>query len=320
MVGDITVVVPYYNESKTIERTLERLLNQTLSPREVLLVDSGSTDHSSKIILNWIERNPGEIQFRNVPAFTGVPSSSKNVGAREAKTEFVAFMDCGLDFEDDWLEKLYKTHLKTSSEFISGVCHFTGIGLIDQSAIAHTYGFDRKRPCIPSSLIKKSTFERVGYFTEGRRAGYDAEWITKARAAGVKREVCFEAVMRYFGLNFTSSLKHLFRKSILYSRPNLGLYKHHTPYIYLIGAILGLLGVLIEPRLFPIGVIAYIILRGWVVPILKSQQVGFILKDPRFILVLPIVGFVMDSGRLIGYVLGTYDFLRSDFVVKELPR
>ena len=52
---NISVVIPYYNESLTLERTLNALANQTLSPSEIILVDSGSNDNSSLVIEEFIK-------------------------------------------------------------------------------------------------------------------------------------------------------------------------------------------------------------------------------------------------------------------------
>ena len=49
----ISVIIPYYNESDTIKKTLDCLNAQTLLPDEVIFVDSGSTDKTSEIIRDY---------------------------------------------------------------------------------------------------------------------------------------------------------------------------------------------------------------------------------------------------------------------------
>ena len=52
----IVVIVPYHNESKSIERTLDSIDSQTMKPDSVILVNSGSTDKTSQIINKWINK------------------------------------------------------------------------------------------------------------------------------------------------------------------------------------------------------------------------------------------------------------------------
>ena len=52
---DISVVIPYYNESKTISATLHLIANQTFKPKEIIFVNSSSTDNTSEIIDSWMK-------------------------------------------------------------------------------------------------------------------------------------------------------------------------------------------------------------------------------------------------------------------------
>ena len=94
----ISVIIPYHNESKKIETTLNLLVNQTLLPNEILLIDSSSTDDSYNVIQIWIQKNASQhnVIFRNIRENTRVPGSSMNVGIRNAAYDILAFMDCGL--------------------------------------------------------------------------------------------------------------------------------------------------------------------------------------------------------------------------------
>src|SRR4051794_35987874 len=48
--NSVAVVIPSYNHAKYIERTLRSIFAQTLKPRELLVIDDGSTDGSPRII------------------------------------------------------------------------------------------------------------------------------------------------------------------------------------------------------------------------------------------------------------------------------
>ena len=106
MKNKISLVITYRNEENSIKKTLQKIITQRKKPDEVILINSGSTDKSSKIVEDFIEKNNKnyQINFKNFALDTNFPSTSKNLGIQVAKNDLIAFMDCGLNFDDCWLE------------------------------------------------------------------------------------------------------------------------------------------------------------------------------------------------------------------------
>lgn len=306
---NISVIVPYYNEADTISTTLDLLSRQTFRPKEVILVDSGSRDGTYEMIQNWIgnrSQSPNGIRFINLRANTGVPSSSKNEGIRVSKSDFVAFMDCGLIFSTDWLERQVDFLNSQNLDVVSGGCYLKGIGLWDCSAVAQTYGYKRFRPTVPSSLVKKFVFEKTGLFLDGRRSGYDVDWVNRLRTLGITRGINRDVVVRYNGINYAGSVKHLLLKSIKYSEGTLGLHRYYYPYAYFLFALAFLLALILMPALAFTLMPAYLIGRGYCVPVVKSGGFAIISDYPMSLLSVPVAGFVIDVGKVIGLVIGLF--------------
>lgn len=303
MAPEISVVVPYFNEQETIRFTLQRIAEQTLPAKAAIFVNSSSTDHSSDIVDSWIAENRAHYgtDFQNVFAHSSTPSSSKNAGVRLATTEWLAFMDCGQYFELDWLEKQYEFSKVSALDVVSGVVYATGTNWVDRCAVAQTYGYRRKRPCLPSTLVRRRIFDQAGMFADGRRAGYDAAWLLQLKKCGIERGINPNTVIEYMGTNFSSSLRHLFLKSALYAKPSVGLQGYYTPYAYaaLPLALSGLLW--IEPgAAFFLGS-GYVAARGFAIPFLKSRGLALLRERPLAALLgLGLVGLVLDCGRLAG--------------------
>lgn len=307
---DVTVVFPYYNEASTLPKTLELISQQTTPPKEVIFVNSSSNDDSSKLLDDWIKENQPNFRtiFSNIYEGTNNPASSKNVGIRNAKTEWVAFMDCGLLFPVNWLECQWNFVNKHNLDVVSGVCFLSGKGLVDKCAIAQTYGYKRKRPVVPSTLIRKSVFERTGLFLENRRAGYDAEWPLELKRQGIPRGVNEEVIIQYNGVNFGNNLPFILKKCVIYAIPTVGLKNYKIPYYFLLLTIVGFIAYLAMPYSWPWFLLAYFFLRGIVIPVKKSKSFAIYKEHPQAIIFLPIVAFTMDLGRLVGILMGIYKY------------
>lgn len=89
----LTTVVPVFNVGKYIRTCLESLLKQGLEPgeHEILLIDDGSTDDSGRICDEYAAKYPTIFRVFHKP--NGGVSSARNLGIREAKGEYIHFMD-----------------------------------------------------------------------------------------------------------------------------------------------------------------------------------------------------------------------------------
>ncbi|AZI67842.1 glycosyltransferase family 2 protein [Kaistella daneshvariae] len=94
----ISVVIPLYNAEKSIERTLDSILNQTWKGDfEIFVVNDGSTDESAAVVGNYIKQSPLNIQLLNQENL-GV-SAARNSALRRATGEYIALLDA----DDEWL-------------------------------------------------------------------------------------------------------------------------------------------------------------------------------------------------------------------------
>ncbi|NJL45009.1 MAG: glycosyltransferase family 2 protein [Leptolyngbyaceae cyanobacterium SM2_3_12] len=97
----MSVVIPAYNASKFIQRTLDSVLGQTYRNLEVLVVDDGSTDNTATIVKQYGALDPRIILLSQGNA--GV-AAARNLGIAISTGEFIAFIDA----DDIW----YPTNLE----------------------------------------------------------------------------------------------------------------------------------------------------------------------------------------------------------------
>ena len=112
--GTISVIVPVYNVEEYLLRCLESILGQTYRDLQVILVDDGSTDGSSRLCAEFAERDP-RIECIRI-SNSGV-SAARNRGLEAAKGRWIGFVDADDYIEAGFYETLV-THLTHSDKQI----------------------------------------------------------------------------------------------------------------------------------------------------------------------------------------------------------
>lgn len=105
----ITVVMPVYNGSKSVERALDSLLKQGHTNYELLVIDDGSTDDTVDIITGILATMPrdGAATARLIrhPENRGYGAAT-NTAMREAAGDWITFVDSDDTVEPQYLERL----------------------------------------------------------------------------------------------------------------------------------------------------------------------------------------------------------------------
>lgn len=97
-VGDklVSVIVPIYNVEKYLHKCIESIINQTYRNLEIILIDDGSTDNSSKICDEYVKKDSRVSVVHNKN--NGV-SKARAIGIEKAQGLYVMLVD-----GDDWID------------------------------------------------------------------------------------------------------------------------------------------------------------------------------------------------------------------------
>ena len=96
----IAAIIPLYNGALYITQSMEKRMNQTLPPAEIIVVDDGSTDNGPEIVEKLAQEHP--IKLLRKP--NGVRLPARNFGIANSNCDLIAL----LDQDDVW----YSHHLQ----------------------------------------------------------------------------------------------------------------------------------------------------------------------------------------------------------------
>ncbi|NER48248.1 MAG: glycosyltransferase family 2 protein [Symploca sp. SIO1A3] len=95
----ISVIIPAYNAQKTIQETINSVLNQTFSDFELIVINDGSQDSTLEIVSSISDRRMRVYSYPNAG-----PQKSRNRGIAQATGEYVSFLDADDLWRADKLE------------------------------------------------------------------------------------------------------------------------------------------------------------------------------------------------------------------------
>ncbi len=105
----ISVVIPTYNRSKLIKRTIDSVLAQTYTNFELIIVDDASTDNTESVINEYKD---SRIKFIKLSE-NSKGTKPRNIGIQESKGAYIAL----LDSDDEWLPNKLEKQLKFLMKF-----------------------------------------------------------------------------------------------------------------------------------------------------------------------------------------------------------
>lgn len=210
--GLVSVVIPAYNVAEHIGEAIASVRAQSCPQLEIIVVDDGSKDGSAELV----EREHPDVRlFRKE---NGGAASARNLGMREARGEYVAFLDA----DDVWLPgklEVQIAYLRARPQ-VGLVC--SGFSHWEADADGHFPDPQARYPEPPGMavdslrsgwiyhkllldnfvwtstvLMRRSLIEKIGYYDESLRLGQDYEyWLRAARDTEIHRLAGIMALYR----------------------------------------------------------------------------------------------------------------------------
>jgi len=182
----VSVIIPAFNRTKTIDIALKSVIEQDFSSWEVIVVDDGSTDNTAEVVMRLMSEECRVHLIRHEK--NKGAQAARNTGIRNARGEWIAF----LDSDDQWLPHSLEARLEACQNGRVKVVHsecyviredrdMKPFGVPPMAGWIYRDVLSSPGPMFQSLLVARETLNRIGYLDE-RIVAYQ-EWDTAIRLA-----------------------------------------------------------------------------------------------------------------------------------------
>lgn len=196
---ELTVIIPVFNEAMTIVDVLERVACES-TPKEVIIVDDGSTDRTSECIGEWIRDRSSRHSERvtRIHSLKHPVNRGKGAAIRTAlplaQAEFIVVQDADLEVSPDEYPALLAPLVSQAADFVVGYrkhgstrsrrfAHILGIQLLNL-IVRTLYGVTVRDEACCFKVLRTSDLRRMQL--ECNRFEYCPEVISKAARLGLR--------------------------------------------------------------------------------------------------------------------------------------
>lgn len=196
----VAVVIPMFNESRHIGRTLTALREAAREAGlecQVIVVDNGSSDDSPRIA-----RALGA-QVLSLPGLS--IGALRNRGAAACESEWLAFLDADIEVPDSWLKRLLALHDEDRADIFALDCdtphQAPWFAAAWQRRTLRAGALLQAQQWLPSPnlLMPRYWFDNVDGFNESLRSGEDKDFTLRLHEAGARLAVLRDPVVLHWG-------------------------------------------------------------------------------------------------------------------------
>ncbi|MBI28654.1 MAG: hypothetical protein CMI95_02015 [Pelagibacteraceae bacterium] len=209
-----SIIIPTFNCKDSLIKVLESIKKQTVLPIEIIIVDNSNNNKIKNLLKNF--KFPINLIYKKLN-YKSYPGKNRNIGAKLAKGNWLAFIDAKTLPKSDWLESYQKIIIKEKVDVVFGYTKYSTNSRFQEILRASTFGAVGY-VTTPGSLISKENFMKSFGFIENVRAGEDIEWRQRILNSG---NLCYTP-NKYFLIyaELPNKLIDIIKKYFIYSIHN----------------------------------------------------------------------------------------------------
>lgn len=219
----VDIVIPTWNGSELLGRTLDSLSRQSHANFNVIVVDNGSTDDTVDVL----ERDWPDVSILSLASNAGFAHAT-NLGIQSGEAELVALLNNDLQLDRTWLAEMVNALRRAPDAWTATgrMLRWKQRDRVDNIGLACSWNgscwplgrgepdgpcYDEPRrvfgPCAGAALYRRSAFELIGYFDPGFFAySEDADWAFRAQLHGLPCAYVPTAVSYHLGGSTSAKL------------------------------------------------------------------------------------------------------------------
>lgn len=213
--SSISVVVPTFNAAKYLSYALESIFRQSLQPKEIIVVDDGSTDNTKEVCEGYQDR----VSYFSLGTNHG-EATARNFGLSKARGDFIAFLDADDFWHKGTLELLNETLF--SYPQVEVAMGYTQVIFNSQGLQAHL-GDPYFGTHLGACLFRKEVFAKIGGFCEKFKMADDMDLFFRIREYGLGVSQIEKVVLNYrrHNANLSNDVKEVHRELLSACRESL---------------------------------------------------------------------------------------------------
>lgn len=207
MARDVSVIIPAYNAESVLERSIASVENQSVLPKEIVVVDDGSSD-GTIAKLEALSSRKRCVPIRFYQQKNAGAGAARNLAANHVESAFIAFLDADDEWAENKLEETLKAQMETGASLI---CH--DIILQNKEGVQtrlhcaerfrrwqdpHLGMFLKNFTAISAMLVETALFKKAGGFDSSNRYSLDFDcWNAMLMEEGASLFVFDDPLVTY---------------------------------------------------------------------------------------------------------------------------
>jgi glycosyltransferase involved in cell wall biosynthesis len=211
--ADVAVIIPVYNRATTVLHTLLSVANQSMPPRQLIVVDDGSTDDTAAAVSQWAATVQDRLKVKVICQANQGAGAARNRGLEAIEgCRYVAFLDSDDRWPADFIRRAV-TRLDADGSAVAATADRTFFRKRTKRPGNHSSRRIEKNPSTwlmthsagiaSCTLFRTDVVQRLGGFDSAIPTGQDAELFLRISKEGAWLHLPGAPVNFYIGFSGT---------------------------------------------------------------------------------------------------------------------